>query len=71
MDTMIKKKQHDELKDDLNKILKAFDPAAIPCTYPIKSLGRALPYFGYLITPFGKNGANWHITKAELPNNST
>ena len=64
MDTMIKKKQHDELKDDLNKILKAFDPAAIPCTYPIKSLGRALPYFGYTVTPFGKNGANWHITKA-------
>lgn len=63
-DKKIKKKQYEELKADLNKILKTFDSAAIPCTYPIKSLGRALPYFGYSVTTFGKNGANWHITKA-------
>ena len=63
-DKKINKKQYGELKDDLNKILKTSDPAAIPCTYPIKSLGRALPYFGYSVTTFGRNGANWHITKA-------
>lgn len=57
-DKKINKKQYGELKADLNKILKAFDPAAIPCTYPIKSLGRALPYFGYSVTTFGRNGAN-------------
>ena len=63
-DKKIKKKQYEELKADLNKILKACDPAAIPCAYPIKSLGRALPYFGYSVTTFGKSGTNWHITKA-------
>lgn len=64
-DKKIKKKQYDELKADLNRILKTFDSEVIPCAYPIKSLGRALPYFGYSVTPFGKNGANWHITKTK------
>ena len=63
-DKKINKKQYDELKADLNKILNACNPSAIPCKYPIKRLGRALPYFGYSVTAFGKNGANWHITKA-------
>ena len=63
-DKKIKKQQYIELKDTLNAILSACDPDAIPCTYPIKSLGRALPYFGYIVTTFGKNGSNWHITKA-------
>lgn len=63
-DKKINKKQYGELKADLNKILKGCNPTAIPCAYPIKSLGRALPYFGYSVTTFGKNGANWHITKA-------
>ena len=62
-DKQINKKQYDELKADLNKILKACEPSAIPCTYPIKSLGRALPYFGYSVAPFGKHGTGWHITK--------
>ena len=62
-DKEINKKQYNELKADLNKILKAYAPAAIPCTYPIKSLGRALPYFGYSATPFGRNGTKWRITK--------
>ena len=66
-DKKIKKKQYEELKTDLNKILKACNPAAIPCAYPIKSLGRALPYFGYSVTTFGKSGANWHITKVGDP----
>ena len=63
-DKQINKKQYDELKADLNKILRIFDPAVIPCAYPIKSIGRALPYFGYSVTTFGRNGTNWHITKA-------
>ena len=71
-DRKIKKKQYDELKAALNAILETCDPDAIPCAYPIKSLGRALPYFGYTITTFGKNGVNWHIRKApskqEIPN---
>ena len=62
-DKKVNKKQYDDLKADLNQILKTFDPAAIPCTYPIKSLGRALPYFGYSVTPYGRHGTNWHIAK--------
>ena len=39
-DKKIKKKQYEELKTDLNKILKACNPAAIPCTYPIPPLAK-------------------------------
>lgn len=63
--SILNKDDRDILIRRLNLRLSLFEKSFLPCTYPIKQLGKALPHFGYQVIPRGKSGTKWEIT--EMP----